>query len=220
MPEAPEMTPETASPDPQPPEPLHERFPALEKLAFSRRRNRVPFIQQNTASDCGAASLSMVLAYHGKHLRLDDVRKITGFGRDGADALAILSAARVFGLRGRGVKVEEVDDLKFLPPGSILHWQFNHFLVFERLTPEGAELVDPAGGRRKVSPPGSAGTSWGARSPASPSPSSPGRTSSRRRGSPAGGGASSSCCGSTGTCSSASWSPRGWCSSSPWRCRC
>src|SRR4051794_31734136 len=150
MPEVQETTPETATPDPQAPEPLQERFPALEKLAFSRRRNRVPFIQQNTASDCGAASLSMVLAYHGKHLRLDDVRKITGFGRDGADALAILSAARVFGLRGRGVKVEEVADLKFLPPGSILHWQFNHFLVFERLTADGAGLGDPAGGRRRV----------------------------------------------------------------------
>jgi ABC-type bacteriocin/lantibiotic exporter with double-glycine peptidase domain len=92
----------------------------------------------------------MVLAYFGKNLRLDDVRKVTGFGRDGADALALLSAGRVFGLRGRGVKVEEIDDLRFLPPGSILHWQFNHFLVFERLTRDGAEIVDPGGGRRKV----------------------------------------------------------------------
>ncbi len=39
----------------------------------------------------------------------------------------------------------------FLPPGSILHWQFNHFVVFERLTREGAEIVDPGSGRRKVS---------------------------------------------------------------------
>ncbi|HEX9945529.1 MAG TPA: peptidase domain-containing ABC transporter [Thermoanaerobaculia bacterium] len=130
--------------------PLQKRFPALEKLSFSRGRRRVPYVQQTTASDCGAASLAMVLGYHGKHLRLDDVRKITGYGRDGADALAILSAARVFGLRGRGVKVEEVDDLRFLPPGSILHWQFNHFLVLERTTPDGAELVDPAAGRRRV----------------------------------------------------------------------
>jgi ATP-binding cassette subfamily B protein len=142
-------------PEPQdttsPKKPLHERFPALQKVAFTGRNRRVPFIQQVTASDCGAASLTMVLAYHGKHLRLDDVRKVTGFGRDGADALSILSAARVFGLRGRGVKVEDVEDLKFLPQGSILHWQFNHFLVFERQTADGgAELVDPAGGRRVV----------------------------------------------------------------------
>ena len=40
---------------------LHDRFPALHKLAFAGRRQRVPFVQQNTASDCGAASLTMVL---------------------------------------------------------------------------------------------------------------------------------------------------------------
>src|SRR3954451_6517700 len=149
LPERPEMMPdETLRP---PEEPLHRRFPALQELAFTGRRQGGPFLPQDTVPDCGAASLTMVLAYHGKHLKLDEVRKITGFGRDGADAMAILSAARVFGLRGRGVKVEEVDDLKYLAPGSILHWQFNHFLVFEHLTPDGALLVDPAGGRRKVS---------------------------------------------------------------------
>ncbi|HKI00422.1 MAG TPA: peptidase domain-containing ABC transporter [Thermoanaerobaculia bacterium] len=151
-PQPPSGQPAQAPPERAPGSPLHRRFPALQKLAFSKRRQRVPFIQQTTASDCGAASLTMVLAFHGKHLRLDDVRKVTGFGRDGADAMAILSAARVFGLRGRGVKVEEVEDLRFLPPGSILHWQFNHFLVLERLAPDGgADVVDPAGGRRRIS---------------------------------------------------------------------
>jgi ATP-binding cassette subfamily B protein len=131
--------------------PLEDRFPALGRLAFSRRRRRVPHVQQTTSADCGAACLSMVLAYHGKQLRLDDVRKVTGFGRDGADALALLNAGRVFGMRGRGVRIDEVDDLKFLEPGSILHWRFNHFVVFERLNGDGADLVDPAAGRRHVS---------------------------------------------------------------------
>src|SRR6185436_18184039 len=87
-------------------EPLDRRFPALRRLAFTRRRT-IPYTQQTTASDCGAACLTMVLGYHGKHLRLDDVRKVTGFGRDGADALALVNAGRVFGLRGRGVKRSE-----------------------------------------------------------------------------------------------------------------
>jgi ATP-binding cassette, subfamily B, bacterial len=156
MPEPAQTTPAPESPEsrpspPAPSSPLHERFPALHRITFSQRRRRVPHVQQTTPSDCGAASLTMVLGYHGKHLRLDEVRKVTGFGRDGADALALLSAGRIFGLRGRGVKVEEIDDLRFLPPGSILHWQFNHFVVFERLTREGAEIVDPGSGRRKVS---------------------------------------------------------------------
>jgi ATP-binding cassette, subfamily B, bacterial len=79
------------------------------------------------------------------------VRKVTGFGRDGADALALVNTGRVFGLRGRGIKIDEVDDLRFLDRGSILHWQFNHFVVFDRLRAGGAELVDPAVGRRWVS---------------------------------------------------------------------
>jgi Peptidase C39 family len=114
------VPPETAPPEPRQPSgrpPLHRRFPALEKLVWARGR-RVPHVQQTTPSDCGAASLTMVLAYYGKHMRLDDVRKVTGFGRDGADALALLNGGRAFGLRGRGVKVEEVEDLKFLPPAS------------------------------------------------------------------------------------------------------
>jgi len=136
--------------DTTPPEPLDRRFPALRRLAFTRRRT-IPYVQQTTASDCGAASLTMVLAFHGKHLRLDDVRKITGYGRDGADALALINAGRVFGLRGRGVKIDEIDDLRFLDRGAILHWQFSHFVVFDRLHKGGAELVDPSVGRRWVS---------------------------------------------------------------------
>lgn len=132
------------------PEPLDHRFPALRRLAFTRRRT-IPYVQQTTASDCGAASLTMVLGFHGKHLRLDDVRKVTGFGRDGADALALVNTGRVFGLRGRGIKIDDIDDLRFLDRGSILHWQFNHFVVFDRLRAGGAELVDPAVGRRWVS---------------------------------------------------------------------
>ncbi|HYU33150.1 MAG TPA: peptidase domain-containing ABC transporter [Thermoanaerobaculia bacterium] len=139
-----------AEPEPPTPEPLDRRFPALRRLAFNRRRT-IPYVQQTTASDCGAACLTMVLGYYGKHLRLDDVRKVTGFGRDGADALALVNAGRVFGLRGRGVKIDEIEDLRFLDRGSILHWQFNHFVVFDRLRAGGAELVDPAVGRRWVS---------------------------------------------------------------------
>jgi ABC-type bacteriocin/lantibiotic exporter with double-glycine peptidase domain len=154
--------PERAGPAPSPEEPLgspgparpplQRRFPALERLIFARREKRIPAIQQMTASDCGATCLTMVLGYFGKRLRVEEVRKVTGFGRDGADAMSLLAAGRVFGLRGRGVKAEEIEDLRFLTPASILHWRFNHFVVFDRLLPDGsAEIVDPAAGRRKVS---------------------------------------------------------------------
>jgi len=124
------------------------RFPALGRLRILGRRRGVPHIQQTTSADCGAACLAMVLAYHGKQVRLDEVRDVAGAGTRGLDALTLLQVGRWYGLRGRGVKVPEIAQLAFLPPGSILHWGFRHFVVFERWRGEkGAEIVDPAAGR-------------------------------------------------------------------------
>lgn len=128
---------------------LLARFPALSRLGTTRRR-RVPYVAQTAATDCGPACLAMVLAYHGKELRLDQVREVTGFGREGSDARSLLAAGSWFGLRGRGVQVEQVRDLELLPPGSILHWRFNHFVVLESTEGEGIHVVDPAGGRRRI----------------------------------------------------------------------
>lgn len=129
------------------------RFPALRRLAWRGRTPRVPHVQQLEWSDCGAASLAMVLAYHGRQVPLDEVREVTGSGRDGTDARSILRAAAWFGLRGRGLSLG-VDAVAYLPPGSILHWELDHFVVFERVarqgTRKGVDIVDPALGRRFV----------------------------------------------------------------------
>jgi ATP-binding cassette, subfamily B, bacterial len=101
-------------------------------------------------ADCGAACLAMVLAYHGKQVPLDELREMTNTNRDGVDALAMTQAAQQYGLRARGVAAD-VDDLERLPPATILHWQFLHFVVFERLRKNGVQVVDPAHGRRRLS---------------------------------------------------------------------
>ncbi len=140
-----------AEPASPPPSSWLDRFPALSKLTAGDRQRRIPYIQQTTAADCGAACLAMVLRYHGKSVRLEEVREVAGVDRDGADALSLLEAGRFYGLRGRGVQVPEIDDLQYLEPGSILHWQFRHFVVFEGLLRGGrAAIVDPARGRREV----------------------------------------------------------------------
>ena len=132
------------------PKSLVERFPALRRLSGAGGKRRVPYVQQTAATDCGSACLTMALGYFGKHLRLDEVREVVGYGREGASAPAILRAAEWFGLRGRGVKVERLEDLQFIEAGSILHWRFNHFVVFEKVGKERLSIVDPAGGRRDV----------------------------------------------------------------------
>jgi ATP-binding cassette subfamily B protein len=135
-----------------PPQPsFAERFPALRGLKLGGRKRRIPQLQQTAATDCGPACLTMVLGYFGKVVRLEDVRTAMGFSRLGTDALTLVETARLYGLRGRGVKIRDIDALRFLDPASILHWRFNHFVVFERMENRGAWVVDPAGGRRLVS---------------------------------------------------------------------
>lgn len=112
--------------------------------------NRIPYVQQLEITDCGAACLTMVLKYFGRSVDLDEVREVTGTGRDGVDALGIVRAAQSYGLRARGVRIDP-EDLDFLDPGAILHWEFNHFVVFESRDHNGVRVVDPAMGRRRIS---------------------------------------------------------------------
>jgi ATP-binding cassette, subfamily B, bacterial len=128
---------------------LLHRFPALSRLGTPLGR-RVPFVQQLAATECGPACLAMVLGFHGKEVGMDQVRDACGVSRDGVSARAVLEGAGLLGLRGRGVKAE-VDQLHLLPAGStILHWEFQHFVVLVRADASGAEIVDPAVGRRRV----------------------------------------------------------------------
>ena len=113
-------------------------------------RRRIPLVRQTTETDCAAACLTMVLSYHGKVLRLDDVRQLLGIGRDGADALSVVTGARFHGLRARGVKIENIADLRFLEPGAMLHWGFHHYVVFEEWKGDSVHIVDPGSGRRIV----------------------------------------------------------------------
>jgi ABC-type bacteriocin/lantibiotic exporter with double-glycine peptidase domain len=128
---------------------LVDAFPALKRLGGTRLRGRVPVVRQLTEGECGAACLAMTLGFFGKAVRVDDLRASLGGGREGTSALSILNLARHHGLRGRGVRAE-IDDLKFLPPGCILHWDFSHFVVLERASAQGVHIVDPAFGRRLV----------------------------------------------------------------------
>lgn len=122
---------------------------AVARLGALRRKGRIPFIQQMAATDCGAACLAMILTYHGKGVSLSDVRDVTGVGRDGTNAKQLVEAGRWYGLRARAVAIE-LAHLPRLPTATILHWGFNHFVVFEGVNEDSIDIVDPATGRRRI----------------------------------------------------------------------
>lgn len=112
-------------------------------------RKRVTYTPQMEVAECGAASLAMVLAYHGHHASLPEVRQACGVSRDGANARAIVRAAQGYGLDTNAVKLS-MQQLPQIPTPAILHWDFNHFVVLERLTKAKVIIVDPASGRRSM----------------------------------------------------------------------
>ena len=111
---------------------------------------RVPVVMQMEALECGAASLTMILAYYGKWLPLEQVRADCGVSRDGSNAGNILKAARGYGLTAKGFKsgVEAIKKSGAFP--CIIHWNFNHFVVLCGFRGSYAYLNDPARGNVKV----------------------------------------------------------------------
>jgi len=104
---------------------------------------------QMEAVECGAASLGMILAYHGKHVPLEELRVACGITRDGSTAGNVVRAARAYGLTANGYR-RDVSDLASLALPFVIFWQFNHFLVVEGFSKRGVHLNDPAYGRRTV----------------------------------------------------------------------
>jgi len=106
---------------------------------------RTPLFQQNQASECGAASLGIVLARLGKHLGLNELGKACGVSRDGCSAADIQRAAACYGVEVTGWK-RSAEYLKSLESPAILFWEFNHFLVLEGHRNKRFYINDPANG--------------------------------------------------------------------------
>ncbi len=117
-------------------------------MKIGNKVKKVPVVIQMESVECGAASLCMILAYHGKWLPLEEVRTACGVSRDGSSAKSILKAARGYGLEAAGYRVEP-EALEGMQP-CIIHWNFEHFVVFRGFKNGKACLNDPAIGPVEV----------------------------------------------------------------------
>lgn len=115
------------------------------------KKVKVPVVMQLEFLECGAACLTMVLAYYGKYITLEQAREDCGVSRDGQNALNIIKAARNYGMKATGYRMEPEAFKEFDQFPCIIHWGFNHFVVLNGIKNGKAYINDPAKGERTVS---------------------------------------------------------------------
>lgn len=116
------------------------------KQPITKGRAKVPVIMQMEALECGAACLTMVAAYYGLWIPLEQVRKDCGVSHDGSNAKNILKAARNYGFTAKGYRYEPARIKEKGKFPCIIHWNFNHFVVLDGFKGNKVYINDPARG--------------------------------------------------------------------------
>ncbi len=122
----------------------------LFKRFFKKNRVTTSTLLQMEATECGAASLRIILDYHKVYSSLEELRDLCGISRDGSNALSIVKVAKQFNLESAPINIDIPQINKKVIFPAILFWSFNHFLVLEGYDEEKKifYLNDPASGRR------------------------------------------------------------------------
>ena len=122
----------------------------IKKPTSGKKVANVPIVMQLEALECGAASLTMVMAYYGKWVPLEQVRVDCGVSRNGSNAKNICRAAAKYGFvtKGRARNLKNLREKGKFP--AIIHWGGGHFVVLDGFRGNKAILNDPAKGLVKV----------------------------------------------------------------------
>jgi len=106
-----------------------------------------PVLQAETA-ECGLACLSMLLGFHKREVSLRSLRAANPSPDAGLNLQKLMQIATQHGLAARAIRLE-LEELAELQLPCILHWDYGHYVVLERVGRQSCTLIDPAMGRRR-----------------------------------------------------------------------
>ena len=101
--------------------------------------------------ECGAASLCMIMAYFGRWIPLEQLRKECGVSRDGSNLRSIYLVAKKYKLSPKAFQcsAEQLRDNGTYP--CIVFWNYNHFIVVDGFRGNKVYVNDPAAGEFAMS---------------------------------------------------------------------
>ncbi|WP_342715401.1 peptidase domain-containing ABC transporter [Bacillus paramycoides] len=120
------------------------------KTYTSKHKRKVPFIEQMQQTECGLCCMAMIASYYKSSFSLYEMREATGNGRDGTSLKQMRELARNLGFEANWYKLQ-TEQLVDTEGPVILFWDNKHFVVLEKIVNKNYVIVDPDGGRKKLS---------------------------------------------------------------------
>jgi len=123
------------------------------KVRIQSRKSKVetPTVLQMEATECTAASLSIILGYLGRHEPLEKLRVECGVSRGGANFNSLRIAAKSYGLENvKHRHFSKVDSLYFINYPCFLYVIPRHCIVLEGMHNNKVYINDPGTGRRCI----------------------------------------------------------------------
>lgn len=106
-------------------------------------------IKQRDITDCGAACLASIAAFHNLKLAVSRIRQLASTDKKGTNILGLIEAANKLGFDAKGVR-GEFDSLFKIPKPAIAHVivkeVLHHYVVIYNATPKYIEAMDPGDG--------------------------------------------------------------------------
>lgn len=110
---------------------------------------KIRFVQQAEHSECGLASIVMLMQYYGSSTNLMNLRNHYGVPRGGYKVAELVSILKDHQFETKAYKTTA--SFNELPLPCLAYWNNNHYLVIEKATQKRVLICDPATGRRWIS---------------------------------------------------------------------
>ncbi len=106
-------------------------------------------IKQRDVTDCGAACLASIAAYHKLRIPVSRIRQLASTDKKGTNLLGIIEASTKLGFDAKGVR-GNIDSLAKIPMPAIAHVVVNevlqHYIVIYNVTSTSVQVMDPGDG--------------------------------------------------------------------------
>lgn len=119
-------------------------------------KRRMVVIRQNGIKDCGVSCMLSIIKYYGGNVPIERLREMTKTDKNGTSAYHLIECANKVGFNSKGLKCENINDLKKLNFPCIAHLIINksykHYVVVYEVNYKKKVVVimDPSSGIKKM----------------------------------------------------------------------